>query len=72
MEYQDHVAALTEQHPDLGRELSGLRTLERVLGWMKQRGLQLGTLDLVTKDEYSHDLLIPLDADGRFLVFGVT
>jgi hypothetical protein len=38
---------------------------------MKERCLDLATLDLVTQDEFTHDLLLPLP-DGRFVVFGLT
>jgi hypothetical protein len=72
MEYADHVAVLKEQRPDLTAELTPLRTLEHVLGWLGRRGLSLAKLDLITQDEYCHDLLVPLGDDGMVLSFGMT
>jgi hypothetical protein len=71
MEYADHVRILEDGHADLARELAPLHNLENVLGWMKARGIPLGALDLVTQDEFHHDLLMPLGT-GEFLGFGVT
>jgi len=72
LEFPDHVAVLREQRPDLAAELAPLRTLEHVLGWLGQRGLSLAKLDLVTQDEYCHDLLVPLGDDETVLSFGMT
>jgi cobalamin biosynthesis Mg chelatase CobN len=72
MEYADYVATLKELDPGLAQELEGFHSLENILGWMKGRGLPLDTLDLVTQDEYSHDVLIPLGPGRRFLVLGIT
>ena len=72
MEYSDYIRALGEQERDLARELASFHTLENVLAWMRTRDLPLDELDVVFQDEYSHDVLIPLRADGRYLVFGIT
>ncbi len=61
MEYSDYVSALASQDTELASELAGFHNLERVLAWMKQRNLPLGSLDLVTQDEFAHDVLIPLN-----------
>jgi hypothetical protein len=63
---------LTGPSAGLAREWFGLRTLEQVLDWLKQRGLPLGSLEMVTQDEYSHDLLVPLPAGGGWLGFALT
>jgi hypothetical protein len=39
---------------------------------MHCRPVPLAQLDLVTQDEFSHDLLIPLGRDQGWLVFGMT
>ncbi len=72
MEYQDYVSRLEAQSPDLAGEVAPFHTLENVLEWMKRQGIALGSIDVVNQDEYSHDVLIPLDAAGRHLVFGCT
>jgi hypothetical protein len=72
MEYDDYVHVLAEQDPELARQVAGFNTLENVLGWMRQRGLGLETLDVVTQDEFSHDVVMPLAPDGRHIAFGIT
>lgn len=72
MEYQDHVSRLEALAPDLAREVASFHTLENVLEWMKRRRISLGTIDVVNQDEYCHDVIIPVDAAGRHLVFGCT
>jgi hypothetical protein len=70
MEYTDFVDLLSDK--DLASEIRGFRTLENVLNWLKLRNIDLGVIDMVTQDEYTHDLLIPLESNGRFVVFGMT
>ncbi len=70
MDYPDYIAAMAPVEPQLAAELGGFHNLERVLAWMKQRGLPLATLELVTQDEFSHDVRIPLE--NRWLVFGIS
>jgi hypothetical protein len=72
LEYPDYVQGLKDRHAELANELAPFHTLENVLGWMKARGIPLSSLDLVTQDEFHHDVLIPLGTDGQFLVFGIT
>jgi hypothetical protein len=71
-EYADYVESLRALHPELAEEIARFHTLESVLGWMKSRGIPLAGLDLVVQDEFHHDVLIPLGADGKHLVFGIT
>ncbi len=46
-------------------------TLERVLAWCRLQTPPLGLAEIVTQDEYTHDVLLPL-ADGLVLVYDVT
>jgi hypothetical protein len=55
--------------PALAAELAPIRTLERLLGWLKARDLDLAALDLIQQDEFSYDLLVPHGAD--WLSFGM-
>ena len=70
MTYAESVTGVRSRRPDLADRVAGFRTLEHVLDWLKSDGLPLGTLDLVTQDEYSHDLLVPVGSD--WLAFGMT
>jgi hypothetical protein len=72
MDYRDYVTALAPEYSELAEELARFNTLENVLHWMQARGLSLATIEIVFQDEYSHDFLIPLGPDGRYLVFGIT
>ena len=70
MTYAQDIADVRASRPDLADRVAGFRTLEHVLDWLKADGHPLGTLDLVTQDEYCHDLLVPVGPD--WLVFGMT
>ena len=70
-EYLDHVATLQPDHPELAKAFGCSDSLENVLGWMKERGFPPGSVDLVSQDEFSYDFLIRLEAEDRWLVFGV-
>ena len=72
MELHEHLQRMNEDNPQLAQALAGVRTLEHVLDWMKARGLDLASLDMVTQDEYCHDLLLPLPAQNKWLVFAMT
>ena len=70
MTYAQDVTDVRASRPDLADRIVGFRTLEHVLDWLKSEGHPLGSLDLVTQDEYCHDLLLPVGPD--WLVFGMT
>jgi hypothetical protein len=72
MEYLDYVRRLEATDPELAAELVGLRTLAHVMAWERFRKVNLSTLDLVTQDEYSHDFLVPLTGESRWLSFAMT
>ena len=70
MNYAQDISEVRTSRPDVAVHIAGFRTLEHVLDWLKAEGHPLGTLDLVTQDEYCHDLLVPVGPD--WLVFGMT
>ena len=72
VEYNQCVRTLETADAELAGEVGPLRTLEHVLDWLKRRRIDLGGLDVVQQDEYSHDAVIPLGEGGRHLVFGMT
>ena len=70
--YHEYVERMRAQQPDLAAEVGSFHGLEKVLDWMRQRGLERSLVDLVGQDEFSYDFLIELQPSGRWLVFGVT
>ena len=52
-------------------EVSALLTLAHVLAWARRRSPPLQVEEIVTQDEYTHDVVLPFD--GRhFLAFDAT
>ena len=72
LEYHKSLSRLRESEPRLADALATVTSLEKVLAWLSSAGVALGHLDLITQDEYSHDLLVPWEAEGQWLVFGMT
>jgi hypothetical protein len=72
MEYPDYVRILGSSCPELAAELAPFHGLGNVLEWMKRLGLSLDAIELVTQDEFSHDVLIPWGPSGQVVAFGVT
>ena len=68
--YSPHFQAYLAKIPELADRIASFRTLEHVLDWLKTENLPLAALDMVTQDEYCHDLLLPIGSD--WLVFGMT
>lgn len=71
MEYQDFLTALSADEPHLARDLANVRTLEHVLAWMQATGRASAAVDLIAQDEFSHDFLVALEPEGKYLVFGM-
>ena len=71
LQYADYVALLQPKYPALAEEFGRSDSLEMVLDWMKGRDFPPGSVDIVGQDEFSYDFLIPLEPEGRWLVFGV-
>ena len=69
MEYKDHVARLRVHDPKLADQLAPFTNLRHVLDWMKGRGLALNDVDVIARDEFSHDFLFRADDAGRYLSF---
>src|SRR5262245_56706913 len=72
MEYAEYVRALRDVDAELAGVVETFHNLENILDWMQARRLSLGTIDVIQQDEYNHDLLIPLEPAGGYLVFGMT
>jgi len=72
MEYANYFSRLVQDHPGVADGLSGINTLERLFGWFERTGIRLASLDMVTQDEYCHDLIAPLPGERQWIVFGMT
>ncbi len=57
---------------ELANEFRELPNLERLLAWLPSRGFSLAGLEMVTQDEYSHDLLIPVPGGTDWFAFAMT
>ena len=71
-DYSDSFRAFAAGRPDLAAGLAGARGLSGVLMWMKGRDLPLAAVEIIQQDEFSLDFILPLEAGGEHLVFGVT
>ena len=73
MEYIDFLTPLQSTHPDLFSKIERFTSLEHILnGFLLLRGISLAALEMVTQDEYCHDLFFPLPDSSEWLVFGMT
>ena len=70
MTLRDDLTGIRAKYPVLATQLEEVRTLEHVLDWMKREGYSFATMDMITQDEYSHDLHLPIGTD--LLAFGMT
>jgi hypothetical protein len=70
MEYSDCISALRLHHPEIADRIARFTNLEHILNWLTSEGYPLGSLDMITQDEFCHDLLLPLNAD--WLVCGMS
>lgn len=70
MDYPDYVAELRTSHPSLADRISAFTSLEHILNWLSAENYPIGSLDMITQDEFCHDLLLPIGND--WLVFGMT
>jgi hypothetical protein len=57
-EYQDYVAELSREHPELAGQIASWHGMESVLEWMKAKSLRPGSIDLVAQDEFESDFLV--------------
>lgn len=70
--YSEYLARVALQDRELADRIAPLRTLEHILEWLPKEGVALSTLDMVTQDEYCHDLYFPLPRSANWLVFAMT
>lgn len=56
---------------ELASELAHLFTLADILAWVRRGTPPRQVAEIVTQDEYTHDVVLPADRD-HFLVFDAT
>jgi hypothetical protein len=67
----DHADLPAAEHAALTAAVQGLRTLADVLAWARQQHPARSVLEIVTQDEYTHDVV--LEAPARsYLAFDTT
>jgi hypothetical protein len=71
MDYFEHATALETENPEFAGRFTLCDSLENVLDWLGERDLPGEPIGLIAQDEFSYDILIPLNEQGRWLVFGV-
>lgn len=69
--FYDHAALDDASHALLARTFGAFTMLEQVLDWGRGQEPPLRVEDVVTQDEYTHDVLVPIPG-GRYLVFDTT
>lgn len=70
-EYEESVERLRATHPQLAADLVPIVTLQRLLGWMSELGVNLARIDLIQQDEFCFDMLVPWGVAGEWLDFGM-
>lgn len=70
MEYPECISVLQIAHPALADRIACFTNLEHILNWLTAENYPLGSLDMITQDEFCHDLLIQKGDD--WIVFGMT
>ncbi len=67
----DYAALQASDRARLEQQVQGQRTLADVLAWSRAQSPPLSVAEIVTQDEYTHDVVVPLAAD-LVLVYDTT
>ena len=67
----DYASSSPEVRAQLESALAELTTLERVLNWGRRLVPPVAVDEILTQDEYTHDVLMALSG-GRYLNFDTT
>lgn len=71
VELVDYANLVAAERQALAATLAPLSTLERVLNWGRGLSPAVDIDEILTQDEYTHDVVLRL-ADNRYLVFDTT
>ena len=66
----NHAALPPDALAAVRDEVAPHATLERVLAWTRSAGV--GVEEIVTQDEYTHDVVVPYRDTGLYLVYDTT
>jgi hypothetical protein len=67
----DHAGGTTTEREAIERLVQPLQTLADVLAWVRTRGPRAKVAEIVTQDEYTHDVVV--ESPGRpYLAFDTT
>jgi hypothetical protein len=66
------IAMLSQCDRELAAEFAQFTSVRDVVNWMLRRAMPLESLDVVAQDEFSHDAVVPLGDDGRYISFGMS
>jgi hypothetical protein len=67
----DHAALPAPEHARLAALVATQPTLADVLAWARRQVPPVAIADIVTQDEYTHDVVLPL-GPARFLAYDTT
>ena len=67
----DHAALSPAEHRELRERLRDHRTLADVLTWARAQTPPVAITEIVTQDEYTHDVVLPLGS-RRYLSYDTT
>ena len=67
----DYAGLTSDERQRIAAIHSGLTSLAGVLDWGRAETPPLAVEDIITQDEYTHDVLIP-DRRGHYLVYDTT
>ena len=73
IELHDHAALPSDRRDALAARVAAQRTLADVLQWASTHAPPLAVAEIVTQDEYTHDVVLPLDASrSLYLAYDTT
>jgi hypothetical protein len=70
--YKDDCHTLARTQPNLAAIFARWSFLHDVLAWANATGSEIGAIDFVQQDEFSHDVILHHRPEDRSIVFGVT
>jgi hypothetical protein len=71
MQLHDLATLPDRERARLQEQVDRLRSLADVLDWARSREPPVTAPEVITQDEYTHDVLVPVSA-GRYLDFDTT
>ena len=68
----NHAALPPDALATVRDDIASHTTLERVLAWSRAAGAGAGVEEIVTQDEYTHDVVVRYRDTGLYLVYDTT